>query len=180
VVARAEARKLLAEFTLGKTSPQVISYKKAVEQFIEEKEKARRKSTANAYKGLLNRLSFEDQVTAIVHEEVARKLQKITTQGAYNHHLIPLKVFFNWCIKRRYRTDNLPVTAMICDPCPCPCLCRCARRISTGYWKAGRHPSGASGSLSWRSCGWPRQASPRLRRASDRPCAPSPLPASAP
>jgi hypothetical protein len=48
-VARAETRKLLAEFMLGKTSPQVISYKKAVEQFIEEKEKARRKSMANAY-----------------------------------------------------------------------------------------------------------------------------------
>jgi len=105
-VARAEARKLLAEFTLGKTSPQVISYKKAVEQFIEEKEKARRKSTANAYKGLLNRLPFEDQVTAITHEEVARKLRRITTQGAYNHHLVALKVFFNWCIKRQYRTDN--------------------------------------------------------------------------
>jgi hypothetical protein len=95
-VARAEARKLLAEFTLGKTSPQVISYKKAVEQFIEEKKKARRKSTANAYKGLLNRLPFEDQVTAITHEEVARKLRRITTQGAYNHHLVALKVFFNW------------------------------------------------------------------------------------
>ena len=68
--------------------------------------KARRKSTANAYKGLLNRLPFEDQVTASTHEEVARKLRRITTQGAYNHHLVALKVFFNWCIKRRYRTDN--------------------------------------------------------------------------
>jgi Arm DNA-binding domain len=105
-IARTEARKLLAEFTLGKTSPQAISYKKAVEQFIEEKEKARRKSMANAYKGLLNRLPFQHQVTAITYEEVARKLQKITTQGAYNHHLAAVKVFFNWCVKRRYRTDN--------------------------------------------------------------------------
>ena len=87
-------------------SPQVISYKKAVEQFIEEKEKARRKGTANAYKGLLNRLSFEDQVTAISHEEVARKLRRITTQGAYNHHLVALKVFFNWEPKD---SDDWPV-----------------------------------------------------------------------
>jgi hypothetical protein len=87
-VACTEARKLLAEFTLGKTSPKVISYKKAVERFSEEKEKARRKSTANAYKGLFNRLPFEDHITAITHEEVARKLRRITTQGAYNHHLV--------------------------------------------------------------------------------------------
>jgi integrase len=104
--ARTEARKLLAEFTLGKTSPQAISYKKAVESFIEEKRKARRESTADAYEGLLNRLSFQDQIAAISFQEVERKLKRIKTHGAYNHHLVALKVFFNWCIKRRYRSDN--------------------------------------------------------------------------
>lgn len=104
--ARTEARKLLAEFTLGKTAPHVISYKKAVETFIEEKRKARRASTADAYEGLLNRLPFHDHVAAITHQEVERKLKKIKTHGAYNHHLVALKVFFNWCIKRRYRDNN--------------------------------------------------------------------------
>lgn len=104
--ARTEARKLLAEFTLGKTSPKAVSYSKAVEAFIEEKRKQRRASTANTYEGLLNRLPFLDQVGAITHEEVDRKLKKIKTHGAYNHHLVALKVFFNWCITRRHRTDN--------------------------------------------------------------------------
>jgi integrase len=104
--ARIEARKLLAEFTLGKTNPKAISYANAVEAFIEDKRKSRRTSTADAYEGLLNRLPFQNHVGAITHEEVERKLKRIKTHGAYNHHLVALKVFFNWCIKRRYRSDN--------------------------------------------------------------------------
>ena len=104
--ARIEARKLLAEFTLGKVRPQSISYTKAVELFVEEKEKSRRKSTADAYKGLLNRLNFTGPIADITHQEVRRKLSRITTSGAYNHYLVALKVFFNWSIKSRYITEN--------------------------------------------------------------------------
>lgn len=104
--ARTEARRLLAEFTLGKVRPQSLPYSQAVQLFVEEKEKNRRKSTADAYKGLLNRLSFIGPVADITHEEVRRKLGRIKTPGAYNHHLVALKVFCNWCCKRRYLTDN--------------------------------------------------------------------------
>jgi hypothetical protein len=104
--ARTEARRLLAEFTLGKVRPHTLPYSQAVQLFIEEKEKSRRKSTADAYKGLLTRLSFTGPVAEITHEEVRRKLGKIKTQGAYNHHLVALKVFFNWSLKRRYVTEN--------------------------------------------------------------------------
>lgn len=45
-------------------------------------------------------------MAAITHEEVERKLKRIKTPGAYNHHLVALKVFFNWCVKRRYRDNN--------------------------------------------------------------------------
>jgi integrase len=104
--ARLEARKLLAEFTLGKVRPHTLPYSQAVQLFVDEKEKSRRKSTAHAYKGLLNRLAFIGPVDDITHEEVRRKLARIKTPGAYNHHLVALKVFFNWCSKRRYITDN--------------------------------------------------------------------------
>ena len=104
--ARVEARKLLAEFTLGKVRPHTLPYSQAVQLFVDEKEKSRRKSTADAYKGLLNRLPFIGPVEDITHEEVRRKLVRIKTPGAYNHHLVALKVFFNWCSKRRYITDN--------------------------------------------------------------------------
>ena len=78
IVAR---QKLLAEFTLGKVRPQSISYTKAVELFVEEKEKSRRKSTADAYKGLLNRLNFTGPIADITHQEVRRKLSRIKTPG---------------------------------------------------------------------------------------------------
>jgi integrase len=104
--ARTEAKRLLAEFTLGKVRPQSISYEQAVQNFIADKAKNRRASTAEAYQGLLARVAFNGQVSQISHEDVQRKLGRIKTPGAYNHHLVALKVFFNWCIKRRYRPDN--------------------------------------------------------------------------
>lgn len=64
------------------------------------------KSTADAYKGLLNRLNFTGPIADIAHQEVRRKLARITTPGAYNHHLVALKVFFNWAVKCRYLSEN--------------------------------------------------------------------------
>jgi integrase len=104
--ARTEAKRLLAEFTLGKVRPQSITYSQAVTLFLEEKTKARRASTVSAYKGLLNSITLTGQLAEITHEEVRRKLSKFKTEGAYNHHLVALTVFFNWCRKRRYITDN--------------------------------------------------------------------------
>jgi integrase len=104
--ARTEAKRLLAEFTLGKVRPQSITYAQAVTLFLEEKTKARRSSTVSAYKGLLNSITLTGQLTEITHEEVRRKLSKFKTEGAYNHHLVALTVFFNWCRKRRYINDN--------------------------------------------------------------------------
>jgi Arm DNA-binding domain len=52
--ARTEAKRLLAEFTLGKVRPQSITYSEAVKLFLDEKTRARRGSTVSAYKGLLN------------------------------------------------------------------------------------------------------------------------------
>jgi integrase len=104
--ARTEAKRLLAEYTLGKVRPQSATYEQAVKSFIEEKRKSRRSSTADAYEGLLKRLNFSGQVAQLSHEDVQRKLGKYKTAGAYNHYLVAARVFFNWCIKRRYRTDN--------------------------------------------------------------------------
>jgi Arm DNA-binding domain len=72
--ARTEAKRLLAEFTLGKVRPQSITYAEAVKLFLEEKAKARRSSTVSAYKGLLNSITLSGQLTQITHQEVQRKL----------------------------------------------------------------------------------------------------------
>src|SRR5437763_9970286 len=50
--ARGEAKRLLAEFTLGRVRPQSITYQQAVQLFLEDKAKARRSRTVKDYKRL--------------------------------------------------------------------------------------------------------------------------------
>src|SRR5262249_38709613 len=101
-----EAKRLLAEFTLGRLRPQSLTYAEAVRLFLEEKGKARRSRTVSDYKRLLNRLGFTGQVGDVTDAEVARTLKRFKAEGEYNHLLVALRIFFNWCIKRRYITHN--------------------------------------------------------------------------
>ena len=104
--ARTEAKRLLAEFTLGRIRPQSLTYAQAVALFIEDKLRTRRASTVAEYKRLLNRLPFKGQISEISHEEVTRILKKFGSPSEQAHLIVALKVFFNWCHKRRYITEN--------------------------------------------------------------------------
>jgi integrase len=104
--ARTEAKRLLAEFTLGKVRPQSITYQNAIELFLEEKTKARRARTVADYKRLLNRFNFKGQLSELTHQELQRRIKRFTAEGEYNHLLVTLKVFCNWAIKRRYIEHN--------------------------------------------------------------------------
>lgn len=104
--ARTEAKKLLAEFTLGKIRPQSLTYSQAVALFLEEKAKSAKPRTLYDYKRLLGRFKFQGQLPELNHRELERNLQRFKSQGEYNHILIALKVFFNWCIKRRMVEHN--------------------------------------------------------------------------
>lgn len=105
--ARAEAKRLLAERTLGKLRPQQLSYKKAVELFLEEKRNGRRERTADDYEYYLDRFfQFEGQVANVSHAALLARLDKIKKPSLYNHALAAARGFFNWCHKRRYITEN--------------------------------------------------------------------------
>jgi integrase len=104
--ARTEAKRLLAELTLGKVRPQSITYAQAVEAFLEEKTKARRARTVADYKRLLSRFNFKGQLTELTHAELQRRIKRFTAPGEFNHLLVALKVFCNWAIKRRYIEHN--------------------------------------------------------------------------
>ena len=104
--ARKAARLLLAERTLGKVRPHAISYKAAVERFIDEKKKGRRRKTCVEYERLLARLSFPSALCDITHQEAQRQLSRITAPSEYSHCLVVAKVFFNWCRKRNYIDRN--------------------------------------------------------------------------
>jgi len=102
--ARTEAKKLLAEFTLGKVRPQSLTFAEAVQLYLEDKGKSRRGRTVRDYKRLLGRLNFNGQLSDLTHDDVSRKLAKFTAPQEYNHLLVAFRVFENWCIKRRYIT----------------------------------------------------------------------------
>jgi integrase len=103
--ARQEAKRLLAEFTLGRIRPQSLTYKEAVALYLEDKAKSRRSRTIRDYVRLLGRVSY-GQLSDITHDSVTKALKPITAPSEYNHLVVALRIFFNWCIKRRYITHN--------------------------------------------------------------------------
>jgi integrase len=110
--ARTEAKKLLAEKTLGKIRPQSVTYPAAVEVFLEEKQRTRRPRTVSDFERHLNLLPFKGQLADISHDDVCRQLKKLhDTPSEYNHRLQNAKTFFTWAQKKRYITDN-PITGL--------------------------------------------------------------------
>jgi integrase len=105
--ARTEAKRLLAEKTLGKIRPQSITYPQALALFLTEKEKARRPSTVRSLRDRLSRhFPFKSQLADISHQEFTRRLARIKTASEHNHALAAAKTFFTWTTNRRYTTEN--------------------------------------------------------------------------
>jgi integrase len=115
--AREEAKRILAERTLGKLRPQSVTYKEAVRLFIEDKRKARPKS-ADQYEWFLDRLNFTCQLSNIHQSDIERELKKVKSTSTYDHVLVAARIMFNWAHKRRYITEN--PTIGIHRPCSQP------------------------------------------------------------
>lgn len=104
-VARQEARRMLAEFTLGRVRPTSLPYREAVDLYLEEKGRTRRPATVGEYRRSLSRLPFKT-LAEIDHAAVTRVLKGCTKAHEFNHRLIALKIFLSWCKKRRYVEHN--------------------------------------------------------------------------
>lgn len=105
--ARAEAKRLLAEFTLGKVRPHAITYSQAVRLFLEDKQKNRRPRTTQEYKRLLDRLPLKGRLDQLREHDIAVQLAKFAAPAEYNHLLVAFRIFENWCKKRGYLDRNL-------------------------------------------------------------------------
>jgi integrase len=104
-VARQEAKRQLADFTLGRFRPRGMSYQEAVQIYLDDKAKYRRKATLEEYRRSLTKLPFKT-LTEIDHTAIARVLKPYTKAYEYNHRLVALKIFLNFCVKRRYIEHN--------------------------------------------------------------------------
>jgi hypothetical protein len=86
--ARAEAKRILAQKTLGQTRPQSITFAVAFDVFIAEKEKSRRARTIKDYRRLINlHFPFKGQLAEVKHHDIERRLVRIKSRSEHNHAL---------------------------------------------------------------------------------------------
>jgi integrase len=105
--ARTEAKRLLAEHTLGQLRPRSLSTAAAFEEFLADCTRKNRARTVDDYRRLLRRyFSHKQGLQDISHEDITRRLNRIAAPSERNHALVAAKVFFNWAVKKRYRSDN--------------------------------------------------------------------------
>ncbi|MCW5688469.1 MAG: site-specific integrase [Pseudolabrys sp.] len=108
--ARAEAKRLLAEATLGRTRPATISWEKATAEFLEMCDGRNKPRTVAGYRRLLNRhfSSLERmQMAEIRSGDVTRRLDRLKDTPSERHHAyVAVKVFFRWAMRRGYVHAN--------------------------------------------------------------------------
>lgn len=103
--ARTEAKRMMAEFTLGKIRPQSITYEQAVKVFLDEKGERRKARTVADHTRHLRLLKFQCQLADVSHQDLERKLKRLPP-SEFNHRLACAKTFFTWAQRKRYITDN--------------------------------------------------------------------------
>lgn len=103
--ARTEARRLVAEKTLGRIRPRSITYPQAVTVFLDEKRERRKERTVKDHKRHLDLLGFKCQLADVTHQDMERKLKRLPP-SEFNHRLACAKTFFTWAQKKRYITEN--------------------------------------------------------------------------
>ena len=108
--ARAEAKRVLAEKTLGKDMPPTIVLCEALDLFLADAQRRNRPRTVNDYTRLLRRhldklskVSLDDVATRnVVH--ILDRLGDTPSEAA--HFLAAARIFFNWCMRRTYVSAN--------------------------------------------------------------------------
>jgi integrase len=108
--AREEARRILAEHTLGRHRPRSIRWDEAMEPYLAACREKNRETTVETYQWILNRhFPFKRmQLASLTFEDIERQLAKIEKSGQRNHALTAVKAFLGWCQKppRRYIAHN--------------------------------------------------------------------------
>lgn len=106
--ARKRARELLLRATVYGDDGPSLTFDEAVERFLSQRKAELKQSTWWSYKTLLERnFSFSGvYVREIQTGMVVEALDAIRTQSQKAHSYTAIKIFFNWCIDRRYLKNN--------------------------------------------------------------------------
>lgn len=113
--ARAEAKRRLAEYTLGKTVAPSVRWREAVERFLKEGDKRLKRRTLNDYERLLNRhFRFgELKLNEITPSEIQRRIDKLADTPVEQHHaFVVLRTFMTWA-HRKHFVERHPMERMV-------------------------------------------------------------------
>jgi hypothetical protein len=105
--ARAEAKRLLAEETLGHSKPKTITFSEALTIFEQQKYPALKPRTVHDYKAIFKRHYTKKlgnlRLTDIAFETVTAITDKLVkTPSEQRHALVVGNTFFRWCVRRRF------------------------------------------------------------------------------
>ena len=107
--ARAEAKRRLAEYTLGKERPRTKSWDEAVTEYLTEVAAKRKPRTHDSYKYALNR-HFKYGTTKLselrphdLHKNLDRLLNRPAEQ---QHAFVALRAFIRWAYRKHYLERN--------------------------------------------------------------------------
>ena len=112
--ARQDAKRRLAEYTLGKTKARSIAWNIAVEEFLREVARDNRPRTHKDYERMLNKhFRFgETKLSALMPSDISVKLDRLSdTPAEKRHAFVVLRAFINWAY-RKYYIDQSPLARM--------------------------------------------------------------------
>ena len=109
--ARAEAKRLLAEQTLGHGKPKSVTFSAALTTFEQQKYPELKARTVHDYKAIFRRHFSKKlgnvRLADIGFETITAITDKlITTPSEQRHSLVVAGTFFRWCVRRRFLKHN--------------------------------------------------------------------------
>jgi len=113
--ARADAKRRLAEYTLGRRRVASVVWTDAMEEFIADGRIHLKERTLEDYRRIFERhFRFGDlKLTEVLPEEIQRRVTKLRDTPVEQHHaFVVLRTFFRWA-HRKYYVDHNPMDRMV-------------------------------------------------------------------
>lgn len=112
--ARDQAKKLLAEITLGIQQQRTISYSEARELFLEASAVKNKKNTVDYYRKRLDaHFRFgRKRLDEITRTDIQSRIRKIkTSPSEQNHAFVVIRTLMNWALREQY-IEQSPIASM--------------------------------------------------------------------
>ncbi|HEY4940647.1 MAG TPA: integrase family protein [Rhizomicrobium sp.] len=115
--ARQEAKRRLAEYTLGKSQPRAITWNTAVDRYLGEVQKRQKPRTYNDYKRFLAK-HFRLGALALVDvkpDDIQTRIDRLSATPVEQHHAFTVvRTFLRWAHRKHYLNNN-PMDRMKSD-----------------------------------------------------------------